>query len=118
MNTEKYTVSIFGIDKKQYSRNEILQVWEKCANHEYQESKIYVTVLLDVKQLLCGEMRGCDLYEEAYVITSVRNPVEGVDSTLFFDALKRVIAHFRSMLGNPCMTIGKEIIEFYYFVQR
>ncbi|WP_434311615.1 hypothetical protein [Hominifimenecus sp. rT4P-3] len=118
MNTEKYTVSLFGMDRKQYSKDEILTVWEECANREYQESKIYVTVLVDVKLLLCGEKRGCDLYEEAYVITSVRNPVEGVDSTLFFEALKRVIAHFRSMLGNPCMTIGKEQIEFYYFIQR
>ncbi len=52
------------------------------------------------------------------MISTVRNPVESDDPEQFFDCLKKIIMDVRSKLGNPCMSIMQETVDYFYFIQR
>lgn len=118
MYTERYTINFFGVDADYFTNDFLMSLWDACAEREYKHSRIYVSALVEAKELVCGKIRGCDVPDFAYVITSVRNPVEAEDKDAYFDALKRVIKEVRKNLGNPCMSIYIDSTEYYYFIQR
>jgi len=96
MKTERYIISIFGIDTRYYTSN-------------------YITGLIDRKSLVCGRIRGCDLTEYAHVITTVRNPVEIDTQEIFMESLKSILRDIRKILNHPSMTISIQGTEYYYF---
>ena len=117
METERYVVTLFGIDSNLYTDQYISFLWESCANEEFSNNDIYITALISNKTLVCGKIRGCQLGETAYVITTVRNPVDYVDEENFFASFRNVINRIREKLDYPCMTISIERVEYYYFLQ-
>ncbi|MCC8027775.1 MAG: hypothetical protein LIP16_21025 [Clostridium sp.] len=116
MKTERYIITIFGIDTKYYTDEYVSHLWKDCANREYMRSNNYVTGLIDRKSLVCGEIRGCDLAEYAHVISTVRNPAEVENQDIFMDSLKNILREFRDALDQPSMTISIQNVEFNYFV--
>lgn len=117
METERYVVTLFGIDSKLYTDQYIAYMWEDSANEEFRNNGIFITVLLSNRTLICGKIRGCNLDETAYVITAVRNPVEYVDEDKYFESFRNVINSIRENLDYPSMTIAIEKVEYYYFFQ-
>lgn len=118
MKTERYAITFFGVDTDYYTDDYLLHLWEEAANQQYKNSKIYVTALIEVKTMVCGKTRGCNLENTAHVISTVRNPVESDDKDQFFACLKKIIMDVRSKLGNPCMSIMQETVDYYFFIQR
>lgn len=118
MKTERYVITFFGVDTDYYTDDYLLHLWEEAANQQYKNSKIYVTALFEVKTMVCGKTRGCNLENTAHVISTVRNPVESDNQDQFFACLKKIIMEVRSKLGNPCMSIMQETVDYYFFIQR
>ena len=117
METERYIVTLFGIDSKLYTDQYISYLWENSANEECKNNDIFITALISNHTLVCGKIRGCKLDETAYVITTVRNPVEYVDEEKFFESFSNVINSIREELDYPSMTISIEKVEYFYFLQ-
>ena len=115
MKTERYIVSFFGIDTKYYTDEYVSHLWEQYADNEYQESRNYITGLIDRRSLVCGKIRGCELTDYAHVISTVRNPIEIGEKDIFMKSLKNILRNMREILGNPSMTLSVQDIEFYYF---
>jgi hypothetical protein len=117
MLSERYTVFLFGIDSKYYTNEYVAYLWEQSANSEYENSGIFVTALIDINRLVCGEIRGCVLGETAHVITSTRNPAEVQSEEEYYTAFINVVSEVRQRIGNPNMTLIIERVEFYFFTQ-
>lgn len=117
METERYIITFFGINTKYYTVDFVAYLWDKYAEKEYHKSGTYVTCLIEVRKLVCGVVRGCDLGEEAHVITAVRNPIDASNIDVYFDSLRNVIQDVREELGNPNMTISTQKIQYNYFLQ-
>lgn len=116
MKTERYIISLFGIDSRYYTDEYLSHIWEECANKEFYRSSKYITGLIDRRSLVCGEVRGCKLTEYDHVITIVRNPVEIETQEIFVESLKNILRDIRNILNHPSMTISIQDMEYYYFV--
>lgn len=117
METERYIITLFGVNTKYYTVDFVAYLWDQIAQKEYEKSGIFITAILDVRSLVCGEVRGCVLGDDAHVITTVRNPSEVSDSSIFFESFRNVVQEVREELGNPNMTMTIQKIEYYYFIQ-
>lgn len=115
MKTERYIITIFGIDTRFYTDEYLSHLWEECADKEFLRSSKYITGLIDRKNLVCGEIRGCRLTEYAHVITTVRNLVEVETQEVFMESLKNILRDIRNILNHPSMTISIQGTEYYYF---
>lgn len=116
MQSERYIVTLFGVDVKYYTNDYIAYLWEASANREYNRSNIFVTGLVDVRRLICGKIRGCTLGETAHVISTVRNPVEAEDEKAFYESFKNIVGEVKQNLNNPSMTVTIQKTDYYYFV--
>lgn len=118
MTTERYIVSIYGIDTKYYTNEYAAYVWEQNANKEYLNSGIFVPALISINRLVCGEIRGCNLGETAFVINTLRIPSENANADEFWNAYKNVLGDVRKELGNPNMSLTIHIEDsFFLFIQ-
>ena len=105
MVTERYIISFYGIDTKYYTNEFVGKCWEIAADEVYRERQVYVTGSVLTTNIICGEVRGCNLGNTGHVITSVRNPAEIHDGELYREAIKRVLLKTRKMLDNPNMSV-------------
>ena len=117
MVTERYIISFYGIDTKYYTNEFVGKCWEIAADEVYRERRVYVTGSVLTTNIICGEVRGCNLGNTGHVITSVRNPAEIHDGELYREAIKRVLLKTRKMLDNPNMSVVIDKVEYYYFCQ-
>lgn len=117
METERYIIAFFGVNTKYYTVDFVSYIWDKTAEKEYERSGIYVTALIDVRNLVCGKIRGCNLGDEAHIISTVRNPIESNSEDEFFVSLRNVINDVREELGMPDLTLSKDNIDYYYLIQ-
>lgn len=117
MLTESYTAALFGIDSKYYTNEFVRYLWEQSANKEYQNSGIFVSALVDVNSVVCGEIRGCNLGETAHLIRVSRNPAEYTDEEKFKTSFLNVLYEVRQKLDNPYMTLGTMNIDITFFEQ-
>jgi hypothetical protein len=117
MLTESYTAALFGIDSKYYTNEFITYLWEQSANKEYQNSGIFVSALVEVNSLVCGEIRGCDLGETAHLIRVSRNPTEYTDEEKFKASFLNVLYEVRQKLDYPYMTLGTDKTDIVFFAQ-
>ena len=74
MVTERYIISFYGIDTKYYTNEFVGKCWEIAADEVYRERQVYVMGSVLTTNIICGEVRGCNLGNTGHVITSVRNP--------------------------------------------
>ena len=118
MLTERYVVTVFGINTQYYTDEFIAYLWEESADEEYNKSSIYVTALIDARTLVCGKNRGCDLGDTAYVISCLRNPVDNPDSDDYWNAFRRIILSIRVKLDNPAMTVTIQNADYYFFLKE
>lgn len=118
MLTERYVVNIFGINTQYYTDEYVAYLWEASADEEYNNSSIYVTALIDARSLVCGEIRGCDLGDTAYVITCLRNPIDSPNKNDYWNSFRRVIISVREKLSNPSMTVTIQNTEYYFFIKE
>lgn len=118
MLTERYVVTVFGINTQYYTDEFIAYLWEESADDEYNFSSIYVSALIDVGTLVCGEIRGCNLGNTAYVISCLRNPIEAPNKDDYWDAFRRIIISIRKKLDNPAMTVTIQNAESYFFLKE
>lgn len=113
MKTERYITRFFGFDKEIYTCIDISYLWEECANREYKKSGTYITALVECNDYV-GEKNSGD---SVFSVLSIRNPIYSICEEKYWEAFKRVVKEVREKLGNPCMTIAKEVTDFYYFFE-
>lgn len=116
MLTERYTVVLFGVDTKYYTKEFVAFVWDESANKEYNNSQIYITARINADTLVCGDIRECSLGDTAYVITTARNPAEAEDAEAFRNSYLNVLNDVRQRLENPSMTITIDNVDYFYFI--
>lgn len=117
METERYIISFFGINAQFYTVEFVSHIWNKNAQKEFEKNGVFITAMIDVRSLVCGEARGCTFGDSVHVITATRNPTEVPETNLYFNSLKNVIQDVREELGNPCMTFSSQNVNFHLFVQ-
>lgn len=117
MMTENYIVNLFGIDSKYYTNEYVAYVWEKNANEEYENNGIFVSAMIDINRLVCGEIRECNLGETVHRITTTRNPAEVLSKEAFYESFINVVNNVRMNLEYPDMTISIGEVEFFYFTR-
>lgn len=117
METERYIISFFGINAQFYTVEFISHIWNKYAQKEYEKNGVFITAIIDLRHLVCGEIRGCSFGDNTHIITTTRNPSEVSEKDVYFNSLKNVIQEVRDELGNPCMTLSSQNINYHVFVQ-
>lgn len=115
MKSERYIINYYGIESKYYTNDYVAMCWELAANQVYESCKIYVSGSVEASDLICGEIRGCELGKVRHSVIVVRNPAEVPDGKAFREAVLKVISETREMLGNPNMSVAIDEVEFYYF---
>ena len=118
MLSERYVVTVLGINTQYFTNEFIAYLWKESANAEYNNSSIFVSALIDVRTLVCGEIRGCNLGDTAYVITCLRNPIETPNKDDYWNAFRRIILSIREKLDNPPMTVTIQNAEYYFFLKE
>lgn len=118
MLTERYVVTVLGINTQYYTDEFIAYLWEESANDEYNKSSIYVTALIDVRTLVCGKIRGCNLGDTAYVISCVRSPIDVPNKDDYWNAFRRIIIFIRKKLDNPAMSVTIQNADYYFFLKE
>ena len=117
MVTQRYYITILGINTQYFTDKFVAYLWEEAANREYNNSSIYVSAIIFYGSLVCGEVRGCNLGDTAYVISCLRNPIEVPNKDDYWNAFRRVMISIREKLDNPNMTITIEDAEYYFFLK-
>ncbi|WP_395014497.1 hypothetical protein [Robinsoniella peoriensis] len=117
MITEKYIVTFYGLNTKYYTNEFVAHLWEESANKEYSSSGVFVTSLINVNSLVCGTVRGCNLGETAYIVSTTRNPSEVKDSDVFRESFINVAKEVRKNFGNPFMTMTVQNVDIHYFIE-
>jgi hypothetical protein len=114
MDTERYSVSFFGLNTEFYTSEYISNIWDVSANKIYEESNIYISGQLSTTYYI-GQESGPEITSLTYVVVSTRSPVDVEDELEYWEVYKSVIKEVRGRLGNPVMTITRQKIDFFYF---
>lgn len=72
--------------------------------------------LIEIKSLVCREVQVCG--DTAHIVTTIRSPLDELDSETFFESYKTVVGNVRRKLGNPNMTLTvQNDVEYFYFIE-
>lgn len=118
MITQRYVVTILGINTQYYTDEFIAYIWEQSADEEYNNSSIYVTAVIDSRSFVCGEIRGCNLGDTAFVISCLRNPIDAPSKNDYWNAFRRVLISVREKLDNPNTSVTVQETEYYFFLKE
>jgi len=118
MVTQRYYITILGINTQYYTDEFVAYLWEEAADREYNNSSIYVSAIIFYGAFVCGEARGCNLGDTAYTISCLRNPIEVPNKDDYGNAFRRVMLSIREKLDNPNMTITIQDAEYYFFLKE
>lgn len=117
MDSERYTVSLFGVNTNYYTVEFVSNLWDIAATKIYENSGIFVTATVDVRHLVCGGNRECEFGNLVNIISVVRNPFEVDNKDVFYNSFISVLQEVREKLGNPNMTLTVDKTNYYYFTQ-
>lgn len=95
----------------------LLLIYGKKVQIKNSSSGVFVTSLINVNSLVCGTVRGCNLGETAYIVSTTRNPSEVKDSDVFRESFINVAKEVRKNFGNPFMTITVQNVDIHYFIE-
>ncbi|MGC4020108.1 MAG: hypothetical protein QM793_13370 [Muricomes sp.] len=114
MITERYTVTFLGLTSKEHTAESIGNIWAISADKIYEESSIYVAGDVYAGYPVRMEDREPD-EDVVFIVISTRSPIYTADKVKYWEAYKQVIEEARFRLGNPCIAITSESVEFFYF---
>ncbi|WP_334136618.1 hypothetical protein [Muricomes intestini] len=115
MVTERYTIKFFDLDCERYTADLIAALWDVSAEKIYEENNIYVSgdIYIGYSARQVNEKE--TPISIAFSIVSTRSPVEVQSEVDFWNAYQLVTQGIRSRLGNPCMSLSKQEVDFFYF---
>lgn len=113
--TEKYEIVIAYVGRIRPGIEFMEDMWSATILEEYQKSAIYVNAIIDERSLSCVD---CSIREKAFVITTIRNPIQTPDKDAYYNALGRIVFRVRDALDSPytLISIGSVQVSYFPFV--
>lgn len=115
MITERYSVTFFDLDFKRYTVGMIADLWDISAGHIYEETNIFVSANIYTTYSVIQNNNEEAPYSMVFLAVSTRNPTEMDSEVDYWNAYKQVMEALRARLGNPCMSLTREEVDFFYF---
>jgi hypothetical protein len=112
METERYLITLVGLDANNYTIETIANIWDVSAAKIYEETGFYITGEIYTSYLVSDK----DLISNlVFIVESKRNPSVTTDKDGYLNAHKAVIEEVRERVGNPRMDLTIEKTNMTYF---
>lgn len=112
METERYLITLIGLDTDEYTTEMIADIWDVSATSVYEETGFYITGEIYNAHFVSDE----DLISNlVYIVESKRNPAITTDKNGYLNAHKAVIEEVREKLGYPRMDLAIENTNMTHF---
>ncbi|CUX35946.1 hypothetical protein [Clostridium sp. C105KSO13] len=115
METERYAVTFYDLDLKRYTVGMIADLWDVSAGLIYEETNIFVSANIYTSYTVKHDNNEEAFYSMTFLVVSTRNPTEIESEVDYWNAYRQVIEAIRARLGNPCMSLTKQDVDFFYF---